>query len=86
MCAAGNEGIDLDLISSLGYSYPPCLVNLPNILCVGGTDAQDMRANFSNFGVTKVHLGSPSVQIYSTMYQNSSMGGEIWRYFDADGP
>ncbi|GAX83405.1 hypothetical protein CEUSTIGMA_g10830.t1 [Chlamydomonas eustigma] len=70
--SAGNEAIDMDLLSSLGYSYCPCLVNLSNVLCVGGTDPEDNLASFSNFGVETVQIGSPAVQIYSTLYQNSS--------------
>ncbi len=43
------------------------------MLCVGGTDATGTsRAFFSNFGITKVHVGSPAMQIYSTIITNSS--------------
>ncbi len=57
----------------MGYSHLPCLINLPNVLCVGGTDATGTsRAYFSNFGSAKVHVGSPAMQIYSTLVNNAS--------------
>ena len=74
VASAGNEALDLDHLSGLGYSYCPCLVDLPNVVCVGGTDVEDRRAAFSNWGNTTVHIGAPAVQIYSTMYLNRSGG------------
>ena len=40
---AGNDNIDLVNLAGYGYSYLPCLVNLPNVVCVGGTDALNKR-------------------------------------------
>jgi hypothetical protein len=39
--AAGNEDIDLDYLDQHNFTYSPCLVKLPNVLCVGATDAND---------------------------------------------
>ena len=38
---SGNDNIDLDNLAALGWAYTPCLVNLSNIVCVGGTDPLD---------------------------------------------
>ena len=76
VAAAGNEAIDLDLMSKFGYSYSPCLVPLPNVLCVGASDYTNSRAYFSNYGAASVHVGSPGEEIYSTYYRNSSLGVE----------
>ncbi|GAX83058.1 hypothetical protein CEUSTIGMA_g10484.t1 [Chlamydomonas eustigma] len=70
--AAGNDDMNLDTLLHYGWSYCPCLVQLPNVLCVGGTDALNQPAFFSNTGSSTVHLGSPAMQIYSTLYVNNS--------------
>ncbi|GAX83406.1 hypothetical protein CEUSTIGMA_g10831.t1 [Chlamydomonas eustigma] len=70
--AAGNDDMDLDALQTWGWSYCPCLVNMPNVLCVGGTDALNQPAFFSNYGKNTVHLGSPAMQVYSTLYANNS--------------
>ncbi len=59
-------------MKGLGWSYNPCLVDLPNVLCVGGTTPTDELADFSNYGVTTVHVGAPGVNIVSTVYSNTS--------------
>jgi subtilisin family serine protease len=44
----------------------PCEYDLPNIVCVAATDANDGRATFSNYGATTVDLGAPGLGILST--------------------
>ena len=63
----GNEQLNLDTLSSLGYSYNPCLVNLSNVICVGASDEWDALANFSNSGRRTVHIAAPGRAIMSTM-------------------
>ena len=60
--AAGNEGENND---GSNATYP-CAYNLPNILCVGASDANDQRASFSNYGATTVDVFAPGVGIWST--------------------
>jgi thermitase len=62
--AAGNDGRDARLVS-------PCNVPQPNVLCVGATDYNDRRAQFSNYGATSVDLFAPGVDISSTWPSNS---------------
>ena len=57
----------MDLLSSLGYAYNPCLVNLSNVICVGASDEWDLLTNFSNYGARTVHVASPGLAITSTM-------------------
>ena len=64
---SGNEQLNLDLLSSLGYSYNPCLVNLSNVVCVGASDERDALANFTNSGRKTVHIAAPGRAIASTM-------------------
>ncbi len=42
--------MNLDLLANLGWSYPPCLVNLSNVICVGGTDSADTRVRMHGMG------------------------------------
>ncbi|KAG1656865.1 hypothetical protein FOA52_008797 [Chlamydomonas sp. UWO 241] len=71
--SAGNERIDMDALRSLGYSYAPCLIDLPNVMCVGSTTHADKPASeFTNFGRATVDIGAPGKQIYSTYYTNTS--------------
>jgi thermitase len=62
--AAGNDGSDARLVS-------PCNVPQPNVLCVGATDYNDRRAQFSNYGATSVDLFAPGVDISSTWPSNA---------------
>ena len=61
--AAGNDGTDLDAAST---AVSPCMVDAPNVLCVGATDPNDKRASFSNVGRTNVDVFAPGVAIWST--------------------
>ncbi|GAX83408.1 hypothetical protein CEUSTIGMA_g10833.t1 [Chlamydomonas eustigma] len=71
VAAAGNEGIDMDVLANLGYSYNPCLVNLSNVICVAATDPFDNLTFFSNYGKNTVQLGAPGLQIVSTMLNST---------------
>jgi len=46
--------------------FYPASYNLPNIISVAATDQNDMKASFSNFGPTSVHVAAPGVYILST--------------------
>lgn len=59
VAAAGNDG-------TRALSYP---ASYDNVLSVGGTDSDDKRASFSNFG-TAVDLSAPAVGIYTSGYHN----------------
>lgn len=62
VAAAGNESLDND---GTAGSYP---ANYPNvdIVSAAATDNRDGLADFSNYGRTKVDLGAPGVQTYTT--------------------
>jgi thermitase len=59
--AAGNSGSNNDAGIVL-----PCEVPQPNVVCVGASDYNDLRASFSNYGATSVDLFAPGVDIMST--------------------
>lgn len=65
--AAGNGGPDGvgDNNDGAVKEYP-CAYDLANILCVGASNEDDLRASFSNFGPTSVDLFAPGVDIVST--------------------
>lgn len=65
VAAAGNEGMNNDVVPSFPASYP-----IPNVLAVAATDWNDALADFSNFGIRSVHLAAPGVSILSTMPDN----------------
>src|SRR3954470_20161369 len=59
--AAGNDAVNVDTTDSY-----PCAYDLPNVLCVAATDANDALAYFSDYGATAVDLAAPGVDILST--------------------
>jgi|Deesub1362A_J573_1020465.scaffolds.fasta_scaffold00134_3 subtilisin family serine protease len=63
IAAAGNEENNNDAESPL---YPASY-NLPNIIAVAATDQNDMRAHFSNYGLSSVDVAAPGVYIFSTV-------------------
>jgi subtilisin family serine protease len=75
VAAAGNEYSDGDISPSYpaGYSVDRGVgcPGLDNIIAVAATDSADNKPDFSNWGLTSVHLGAPGVGILSTMPGNS---------------
>lgn len=72
VCAAGNNGRDLDK-----EPYYPAAYDLPNVLSVAATDPHDSLADFSNYGAHTVDVGSPGVDIYST-WKGQSGAEPFW--------
>lgn len=66
VAAAGNDGVNTD--TSPHY---PSAYDLANIIAVAATDRNDLKASFSNYGLTTVDLGAPGVDILSTSPGNS---------------
>jgi len=79
VAAAGNDGLNIDQpwpggtmgdmyvpANQTWYNYPAAY-DLPNVLTVGATDRNDIRASFSNYGPTRVDLFAPGSQVLSTM-------------------
>jgi subtilisin family serine protease len=62
VAAAGNEGMNNDMVPSFPASYP-----LPSVLAVTATDWNDNLADFSNFGQRSVSIAAPGVSILSTV-------------------
>lgn len=63
--AAGNNGTNNDTAPNFPASY-----DIPNIISVAATDANDALPLFSNFGLTSVDLGAPGIGILSTVRAN----------------
>jgi len=66
VCAAGNDGLDID-----DYPFYPASLTSANIISVAATDNRDTLADFSNYGATSVDLTAPGVYIYSTKKSSS---------------
>lgn len=72
--AAGNEWTDLDTWKALSYTCSPCMVDAPNVICVGATDEDDMALHFwagnrdqgTNYGPKTVDMGAPGTHLYTT--------------------
>jgi hypothetical protein len=62
IAAAGNNGLDADLIGQYPASY-----DVPNIIAVAASDRTDQMATFSNFGKRSVDISAPGVGVVSTM-------------------
>jgi thermitase len=67
--AAGNGGADGigDDNDDPDEAIYPCSYDLANILCVGASNENDLRAGFSNFGATTVDVFAPGTSITSTV-------------------
>ena len=64
--AAGNGGADSIGDDNDGATREyPCAHDEPNLICVGATDAHDVRAPFSNYGAASVDLFAPGRDIVS---------------------
>lgn len=63
--AAGNDGVNLDVAT-----YFPCEAPAPNVVCVGASNASDLRASFSNYGASAVDLFAPGTLVLAPT-QNS---------------
>ncbi|HSJ03975.1 MAG TPA: S8 family serine peptidase, partial [Verrucomicrobium sp.] len=61
IAAAGNDGLDNDIIPSYPANYG-CV----NLISVAATDANDQLSFFSNYGKATVHLAAPGEDVYST--------------------
>jgi subtilisin family serine protease len=65
VAAAGNEATNIDVTPAYPAAYATA-----NEIGVAATDINDGLAGFSNYGLTKVHLGAPGVNILSTHMGN----------------
>ena len=73
IAAAGNDAADHDK----GGHYPSSY-DLPNIISVAASDANDQKASFSDYGRYSVQVSAPGQGIYSTFptaYAPASYGG-----------
>ncbi len=61
VAAAGNDGESNDL-----NGHYPANFDVANIISVAAIDKTGALADFSNFGLTKVHIAAPGVDTYST--------------------
>lgn len=62
VAAAGNESNNND--SNPTY---PATYDVPNVLSVAAIDNRGQIASFSNYGKSKVHVGAPGVNVYSSI-------------------
>ncbi|MBQ9930183.1 MAG: S8 family serine peptidase [Oscillospiraceae bacterium] len=78
VCAAGNDGYNLD--TSRTHIYP-AECNSANIICVGSSTQSDAKSSSSNYGATTVDLFAPGVGIYTTTkngsYTSSASGTSL---------
>jgi hypothetical protein len=62
VCAAGNSSLNLDTMPSYPAAFPD-----RGILTVAATDANDVPASFTNFGLAGVDLAAPGKNTLSTV-------------------
>lgn len=70
VAAAGNESNNNDANPTYPATY-----DVPNVLSVAAVDNRGQIASFSNYGKTKVHVGAPGVNIYSSIIKG---GYDSW--------
>jgi subtilisin family serine protease len=83
IAAAGNDGLDTDELPTFPAAYGAPPYNLPNVISVMASDADDDKAWFSNYGATTVHLAAPGVGVLST---HSYFGTPQWRPYSGTSP
>ncbi len=66
VCAAGNDGLDTDVVSN----FPSCY-EVPNVISVGAMTRQNFQAGFSNYGKRTVDVFAPGDDILSSTPNNS---------------
>ncbi len=66
VAAAGNGAANTDFIPNYPSNY-----DVPNVISVAATNAADVKAGFSNYGVLTVDLAAPGVEILSTTPGNT---------------
>lgn len=66
VCAAGNEGADIDYDNS--FDYYPIQHEVPKMIVVGASTQTDERKSDSNYGETYVDVFAPGVDLYTTTY------------------
>ena len=67
VCAAGNSGANSETAPQYPASYPQ-----DNIIAVASTTNDDTLSSFSNYGATRVDLGAPGSNVYSTYIRNNA--------------
>ncbi len=67
VCAAGNDGVNIDVTP-----YTPGSFDLENVITVAATDKNDRLASFSNYGAIGVDVAAPGVKIFSTVPASST--------------
>ncbi|MEN6553160.1 MAG: S8 family serine peptidase, partial [Methanobacterium sp.] len=64
VCAAGNRGSGAN--DDISPVYPACFTS-KNIISVAATDASDVLASFSDYGLNSVDVAAPGTHICSTL-------------------
>ncbi len=75
VCAAGNDASNIDR-----DPHYPAGFDLPNIVSVAASKANDSRAGFSNYGPLSVDLAAPGEDIHSTLLD------DLYGLFGVGGP
>src|SRR6266571_762572 len=74
VCAAGNDGSNIDYAPDFPASYAP---DFPNAISVAAVSIGGSLASFSNVGHHSVSLAAPGVNIISTLPTNSGGYGSL---------
>ncbi len=69
IAAAGNSSSNIDIRPAYPAAFPE-----DNIIAVAATDQNDNLASFSSFGPTRVDLGAPGVNVWSTTPRAGGFG------------
>src|SRR6266404_909789 len=88
--AAGNDGLDNDVLPTYPANYGSPPYNLPNVVSLMASkrpdydalvalDLRDDKAWFSNYGRTSVHLAAPGVGVLTT---DTYFGTPRWRAYN----
>ena len=74
MCAAGNDGVNLDRSDNNNF---PAEYDLDNIVAVAASDQNDRLASYSDYGAETVDVMAPGSYIYSTVPSGTSTTASV---------
>ena len=77
VCAAGNEGADLDVSPLYPASYDSA-----NVLSVAATDADDHPAWFTNYSIHRADVAAPGTDVLSTIPNPQVIFGDTFSTAD----
>ncbi len=83
---SGNDGLDYRDFAGRTGNKPCNTKDVPNLICVGGTDHLDQPWPQSTFGAARVHIAAPAESMVATVRPRQVVHHEDFEAIDEWGP